>query len=72
MSSGNFATSGKFLGSVIKCETYEPDSPKDGNSCKISFTEVFNALCKPLPMDYVAFNAPFHSDFLSLIQSRIL
>ena len=42
------------------------------NSCKISFTTVLNTLCKYFPMLRVAFNAPFRSDFLCLIRSRIL
>ena len=29
--SGNIVTSAKLLGSGMKCETYEPDSPKLGN-----------------------------------------
>ena len=72
MFSDNFVTSAKFLGSEIKWETYEPDSPKGVNSCEISFTTVLNTLCKPVPMLRLAFNAPFHSDFPCLIRSRIL
>ena len=72
MSSDNFVTSEKFLGSGMKWETSEPDSPKGGNSCKISFTTVLNTLCKPLPMFHGAFKAPFHYDCLCLKQSHIL
>ena len=72
MSSDNFVTSEKFLVSGIKWETYEPDSTKGGKSCEISFTAVVNALCKTLPIFRVAFNAPFHSNFLCLIWSHIL
>ena len=72
MSSGNVFTSEKFIGSGMKRETYEPDSSKGGKSCEIYFTIVLNTLCKPLPMFCVAFNNPFHSDYLCLIQSRIL
>ena len=61
-------TSEKFLGSEMKWETSEPDSPKCVNSCEISFTTVLNALYKPLPMLPVAFNAPFHSYLICLIQ----
>ena len=31
----------------MKWETSEPDSPKGGKSCEISFTTVLNTLCKP-------------------------
>ena len=31
MLSDNFVTSAKFIGSGMKWETYEPDSPKVGN-----------------------------------------
>ena len=72
MFSDNFVTSVKFLGSGMKWETSEPDSPKGVNSCKISFTTVLNNLCKTFPMLRVYFNVPFHSDCLCLIQSRIL
>ena len=72
MSSDNFVTSAKFLGSGMKWETYEPDSPKGVISCEISFTTVLNTLCKPFPMLRVAFNAPFYYKCLCLILSRIL
>ena len=55
----NFVTSAMFLGSGMKWETSEPDSPKGINSCKTPFTTVLNTLCKPFPMLHVAFNAPF-------------
>ena len=72
MLSENLVTSAEFLGSGMKWETFEPDSPKIGKTCKIDFTTVFNTLCKPLPMFCVAFNAPLHSDYLCLMRSRIL
>ena len=72
MLSDNFFTSEKFLVSGMKWETSEPDSPKGVNSCEISFTIVLKTLSKPFPVLRVAFNAPFHSDCLCLIQSRIL
>ena len=72
MSSDNFVTSEKFLGSGMKWETSEPDSPKAINLCEMSFTIVLNTLCNPFPVLHVDFNAPFHSDFLCLILSRIL
>ena len=72
MFSDDFVTSAKFLGSGLKWETSEPDSPEAVNYCKISFTIILNTLCKPFPMLHVAFNAPFHSDCLCLILSRIL
>ena len=67
-----FVTSSNFLGSEMKWETSELDSPKGVNSWKIYFTTVKNTLCKHFPMLIVAFNAPFHSDCLCLIWSRIL
>ena len=72
MFSDNFVTSAKFLGSGMKWETSEPDSPKGVNSCGISLTAVENSLCKPFPVLRVAFNSPFHSGCLCLIRSRIL
>ena len=57
MFSDNFVTSAKFLGSGMKWETFETDSPKGVNSCKIYFTTVLNTLCKPFPVLRVAFNA---------------
>ena len=72
MSSDNFVTSEKFLGSGMKWETSEPDSPKGGKSCEISFIIVFNNFFKPLPVFRVAFNALFHSDCLCLIRTHIL
>ena len=72
MLSENYFTSEKFLGYGMKQETSEPDSPKGGKSCRIYLTTVLNTLCKPLPMFCIAFNSPFHSDCLCLIQSHIL
>ena len=72
MFSDDLFTSAKFLGSGMKWETSEPDSPKGVNYREISFTTVLNTLCKPFTMLHVAFNAPFHSDCICLIQSRIL
>ena len=43
MSSDNYLTPEKFLGSRMKWETSEPDSPKS-KSCKISFTTFLNVL----------------------------
>ena len=60
MSSENFVTSAKFLGSGMKWENSEPDSPKGGKYCEISFTTVLNTLCKTLPMFCVDFNALLH------------
>ena len=70
--SNSFVTSVKFLGSGMKWETSEPDSPKAVNSCEMSFTNILNTFCKPFPVLRVAFNAPFHSDCLCLIISRTL
>ena len=69
--SDNFFTSAKFLGSGMKWDTSEPDSPKVANSCKISFTIVLNTLCKTFPMLRVSCNAPFHCDSFRQIQSHI-
>ena len=55
--SDNFVTSEKFLGSGMKWENSEPDSPKGVNSCEIYVITVLNTLCKPFPMLRVAFNA---------------
>ena len=62
MLSDNFVTSEKFLGSGMKWETSEPDSPKGVNYCKISFTTVLNTLYKTFTIIRVAFNSLFHSD----------
>ena len=72
MFSDNLVTSEKFLGSGMKWETSEPDSPKVLNSCEIYFTTVLNTLFKPFPVFLVAFNAPLHYKYLCLIRSRIL
>ena len=68
MSSDNLLTSAKFLSSEMKWENYEPVSPKGGKSCETSFMTVLNTLCEPLPMLCVAFNDPFYSGCLCLIQ----
>ena len=44
--SDNFVTSAKKLGSGMKWEASEPDSPELVNSCKISDTIVLNTLVK--------------------------
>ena len=67
MSSDNIVNSEKFLGSGIKYETSEPDSPKTCKSCEIYFTTDLNTLCKPLPMFHVENNDPFHYDCLRLM-----
>ena len=72
MSSDNLVDSEKFLGYGMKWEIYEPDSPKCGQYCEISFATVLNTLCKPLPIFCVVFNTPVRSDCLCLIQSLIL
>ena len=38
-SAGNMVTSKKFLGSGMKCDTYEPGYPKEGNEYFNSFTK---------------------------------
>ena len=70
--SDNFVTSEKFLGSGMKWETYEPDSPKLVNICEKSFTIVLNTLCKPFPMLHIALDVPFHSHLFCLMRSCIL
>ena len=64
----NFVTSAKFLGSGMKSDTLEPDSPKLVNSCKISNTIVLNTLCKPFPILCVTLNAPFRCYLFFLMQ----
>ena len=54
MPSENLVTSEKFIGSGMKWEISEPDSPKSGKPCEISFITVLNSLCGPLPMFRVA------------------
>ena len=49
MFSDNFVTSETFLGSGMKWESSEPDYFKAVHSCKISFTDVLNTLCKLYP-----------------------
>ena len=49
------------MGSGMKWETSDPDSPKIGKTCEILFTAALKTLCKPLPMFRVDNNAPFHS-----------
>ena len=44
MSSDNLITSAKFIGSRMKWEISEPDSPKGGKYCEISFTIVLKKL----------------------------
>ena len=72
MTSDNFVTSAKCLGYGIKWETSEPDSPKGGKSCEISFTTVLNTLCKPLPMFCIDLNAPFNYDCIYLLRAHSL
>ena len=72
MFSDNFVTSEKFLGSGMKWETSKPDSTEGVNYCEISFKTVLNTLCKPFTTLHVAFNDPFHSNCICLIQSHII
>ena len=58
MLSDHFVTSEKFLGSGMKWETSELDSPKGVNSWKVYFTTVLNTFCKTLPMFRLVFNSP--------------
>ena len=48
-STGNLATSGKLLGYEMKCDTYDPDSPKVGNELFSSFATDLNNLSKLSP-----------------------
>ena len=48
-SAGNIVNSEKFMGSGIKCDTYEPDSPKLVNSLFSLFTTALKSLCKTIP-----------------------
>ena len=44
---GNIVTYAKLLGSGIKCDTSDPDSPKVGNAIVSSLTIYLRNLCKP-------------------------
>ena len=68
----NLASSAKFLGSGLKCDTYEPDSPKVGNELFNSFTAALKYLCKPLTILFAESFDTFHSPCVCQIRSRIL
>ena len=70
-SSGNLVTSEKFLGSGIKCDTYEPDYPKVGYALFGSFTTDLNTLCEPFSVLFADISDPFYSFCVCLIRSRI-
>ena len=59
-SAGNLVTYVKFLGSGMKFDTSESDSPKLFNSLFSSFTTGLNNLLKPLPILFDESSAPFH------------
>ena len=64
MSSENLVSPAKFLGSGMKWEISETDSPKCGKSCEIYFPTVLNTLCETLPIFHKYFNAPSRSNSL--------
>ena len=49
----------KFLGSGMKCDTYDPDSTKAGNEIFHYFTTTLNTLCKPFPILFFDISAIF-------------
>ena len=50
----------KFLGSGMKCDTFDPDFPKVGNELFYLFTKVLETLCKPFPILFAESSAPLH------------
>ena len=71
-STGNLVTPEKFLGSGIKCDTSDPDSPKAGNELFNYFTMTLNTLCKHLLILISDSSSFFNSLYAFLIWSRIL
>ena len=61
----------KLLGSVIKCDTSEPDSHQVGNAFFDFFTTAFKNLCKPFPIIFSGISDPFHSIFECIVMSRV-
>ena len=59
-SSGNMLTSAKFLGSEMKCDTSDPDSPKVGNELFNLFTTALNILSKTFPILFAESSSPLH------------
>ena len=57
---GNLATSAKFLGSGMKWDTSEPDSPKVVNELFNYFTKTLKIFCKPLTIIFSESSNPFH------------
>ena len=57
----NLVTSENFLGSGMKCDTSDPDSPKVGNSFFNSFTTPLNTLCKTFLILFAENYYPLHS-----------
>ena len=62
-SAGNLVTSTKFLGSGMKCDNSEHDSPKVGNELFNYSKATLKTLCKPLPMSFL--RVPFLSIHLA-------
>ena len=58
---GNLVTYAEFLGSRIKRDTSDPDSPELVNALFSSFTTSLKKLCKPLPILFYESSATFHS-----------
>ena len=65
-------SSEQFLGSRIKWDTSDPDSPKAGNEFFNYFKTTLKTLCKPLPILFADISAPLHPICAFLIWSHIL
>ena len=68
----SLVTSAKFLGSGMKRDTSDTDSPKDGNEFFNYFTKTLNNLCKTFSIIFAESSTPFRSLCDFLIWSRIL
>ena len=55
----------------MKCDTYDPYSPKVGNALFSLFTTALNTFFKRLPILFADSYAPFHLCFVCLIWSHI-
>ena len=69
-SAGNLVTCAKFLGSIMKCDTYETDYPKVFNTSFSFFTTALKNLFKHFPILFAESSAPFRSFWICLIRPR--
>ena len=67
-SAGNMVTSEKVLGTVMKCDTSDPDYPKVGNVLIYSSTTALMTLCKTLTRIFAKIYAPLHLFCICLIR----